>query len=162
MPQCGEAVHIPKSPSVPQTLSVDHSAVDITELADNETRAIPVAVPGPTIDSVATNPDRLGKGGTWFVALAICSLLAGLPLAIWLDLRNLSNATLRLQSDEVGMVIDTARDMYTQKIVKNLEKKPEGKINIVHNYHDITGAIPIPATLSIELGEQISNNSQSM
>ena len=60
-----------------------------------------------------------------------------------------------MQADELGSVIDTVRGMYTQDVVSRLQDKSDSKITVVHNYREVPGAIPNPATLSIELAEQM-------
>lgn len=44
-------------------------------------------------------------------------LLAGLPLAVWLDLRNLSEQALRRQVDDIGRVLDDVRNYYANDVV---------------------------------------------
>ena len=43
------------------------------------------------------------------IAFTVIVLLAGLPLAVWLDLRALSDRTLRHQATELSAVIDGIR-----------------------------------------------------
>src|SRR6478752_4251923 len=47
-------------------------------------------------------------------------LLLGLPLAVWLDLRNLSANLLRQQVDEIGHIIDDVRNFYATTVVGHL------------------------------------------
>ena len=85
----------------------------------------------------------------------IILLLAGLPLAAWLDLRNLSEQALRRQVDDVGRVLNDVRNFYANEVVgRVLEAK--GPVTASHNYRSQSGAIPIPATFSIELGRIVS------
>lgn len=83
--------------------------------------------------------------------VAVLLGLAGLPLAVWLDLRALSAKLLLSQADEFGRVVDDVRDFYATDVVDRVLNAP-GPVTTVHNYRDIPGAIPIPATLSLELG----------
>jgi class 3 adenylate cyclase len=90
------------------------------------------------------------------VAALVVLLLAGLPLAVWFDLRNLSEHALRDQAAGLGSAITNIRNFYSQNVVDRvLSSKDETRV--VHNYLEIPGAIPIPATLSIELGRLISS-----
>lgn len=90
------------------------------------------------------------------VAALVGLLLAGLPLAVWFDLRNLSEHALRDQAAGLGSAITNIRNFYSQNVVDRvLSSKDETRV--VHNYLEIPGAIPIPATLSIELGRLISS-----
>jgi hypothetical protein len=94
------------------------------------------------------------------LALFVVVLSAGLPLAVWLDLRNLTEAALRRQAADINSIISSIRGYYASNIVGRILSSP-GPTKVMPNYKDIPGAIPIPATLSIELGrvvgEQQSN-----
>ncbi len=81
--------------------------------------------------------------------------LLGLPLAVWLDLRGLSERLLKDQAAEIGKVIDEMRSFYASDVVGRV-LQATGPVTATHNYLDVSGAIPIPATLSIELGKRIS------
>ena len=60
--------------------------------------------------------DRAAAAGPLVVGLVIL-LLAGLPVAAWLDLRNLSERMLRRQADEIGRIIDDMRGFYASDVV---------------------------------------------
>jgi adenylate cyclase len=92
---------------------------------------------------------------TPIVAVLVALGLIGLPVAAWLDLKNLSEQTVRGQVDELATVIDAVRGYYSQNVVGRILTS-EGETQVVHNYQDIPGAIPIPATLSLELGDAIA------
>lgn len=81
--------------------------------------------------------------------------LAGLPLAAWLDLRSLSERMLESQARETGRIIDQMRSFYASDIVQAVNTAT-GRIETRHDYKGVRNAIPIPATLSLELGERIS------
>jgi adenylate cyclase len=83
-------------------------------------------------------------------------VLAGLPVAVWLDLRDLSERTLRGQADEFSSMIDSIRNYYASNVVGRVLAHGE-KTQVLPNYTEVPGAIPIPATLSLELGGLISN-----
>lgn len=90
-----------------------------------------------------------------YVVLLVAILLLGLPLAAWLDLRALNERILRDQATEIGHLIDDIRGYYATNVVDRV-MQAHGTVVAAHNYRDIPGAIPIPATLSIELGQVIS------
>jgi signal transduction histidine kinase len=48
------------------------------------------------------------------------------------------------------------RTMYTAKVVEKVKNHPD--INVTHEYETIKNAIPLPATLSMELGEKIGRS----
>ena len=77
-------------------------------------------------------------------------LFLGLPFAVWLDMNNIAVSSARLQSANVKSMINEIRGYYAKQIVGRV-KPFEGKSTVVHNYHEVPGAIPIPATLSLEL-----------
>ena len=93
---------------------------------------------------------------TWLVIL----LLAGLPFAAWLDLRSLSESILRRQADEIGRIINDMRNFYATDVVGRVLAKHEAVPT--SNYRDVPGGIPIPATLSIELGKLITARSDAV
>ena len=84
-------------------------------------------------------------------------VLAGLPIAVWLDLRNLSERSLTEQADELSSTIDTIRNYYASNVVGRILAHGE-KTQVMPNYPEVPGAIPIPATLSLELGDLINRN----
>jgi adenylate cyclase len=88
-------------------------------------------------------------------------LLAGLPLAVWLDLRNLSEQMMRRQADDIGRVLDDVRNFYANDVVgRILDAKAPATAS--HNYRSESGAVPIPATFSIELGRIVSTRDSSL
>jgi class 3 adenylate cyclase len=90
----------------------------------------------------------------WALVPLVLLLLAGLPAAVWLDLRNLSERALRLQATDLNSVITSVRTYYASNVVARV-LSTSGHSEVVHNYQTIPGAIPIPATLSLELGRVI-------
>src|SRR5882757_1661591 len=88
------------------------------------------------------------------VVILVLLLLAGLPIAAWLDMRSLSDNILARQSDEISRVINDMRNFYANDVVGRLAGHPTA--TPTHNYRNVDGGIPIPATLSIELGKMIT------
>ena len=89
--------------------------------------------------------------------VAVLLGLAGLPIAAWLDLRNLSERMLEAQARETGRVINQMRSLYASDVVQAVNTAT-GRIETRHDYKSVRNAIPIPATLSLELGERISGD----
>jgi class 3 adenylate cyclase len=90
----------------------------------------------------------------WAVVFGVLLVLTGLPLAVWLDLRNLAERSLAMQAGDLNSVISSVRSYYATNIVARVLSNP-GRTQVVHNYASVPGAIPIPATLSLELGKVI-------
>jgi class 3 adenylate cyclase len=97
----------------------------------------------------------------WALVPLVILLLAGLPLAVWLDLRGLSETVLRRQANDLNSIMTSVRGYYGNNIVGHVLIAP-GSTQVVPNYQSIPGAIPIPATFSIELGEVISQRQGSI
>src|SRR6516162_8228278 len=94
------------------------------------------------------------------VALVVL-LLAGLPLAIWLDLRDLTDAALRRQASDLNSAITSIRGYYATNVVGRILAS-SGSTRVLPNYEDVPGAIPVPATLSIELGRVIGEHQSNI
>jgi len=98
---------------------------------------------------------------SFVLVLLVLLLLAGLPLAVWLDLSNLADTNLRRQARDLNSVISSVRGYYAANVVGRVLASP-GTTKVVHNYQEVPGAIPIPATLSLELGRVISEQQQNI
>ncbi|HEV2559229.1 MAG TPA: adenylate/guanylate cyclase domain-containing protein [Microvirga sp.] len=102
---------------------------------------------------------RENRHQAMFTPLLIAAVAMGLltlPIATWLDLRELSERMLRAQAGEISRIIDDMRGYYGSDVVGRVLERSGGSVVTAHNYRDVPGAIPIPATLSIELGKRIS------
>jgi adenylate cyclase len=87
--------------------------------------------------------------------LLVILLLVGLPIAVWLDLDNLAEARLHHQARDLSSMISSVRAYYATNVVDRVLASP-GTTKVLHDYQSVPGAIPIPATLSLELGKVIS------
>jgi adenylate cyclase len=101
-----------------------------------------------------------GLLGPLMTAAVVLGVL-GLPLVLWLDLTSLSERTLQSRATETGRVIDIMRGFYSSDVVGRIQHA-EGKVTTSSNYKNINGAVPIPATLSIELGNRISEGDSAV
>lgn len=99
--------------------------------------------------------------GIFLIALVVI-LILGLPLAVWLDLRSLTEAALRRQASDLNSVITSMRGFYGTNVVGRILSAPGTATQVTHNYQAIPGAIPIPATLSLELGHVISEQQNNI
>jgi class 3 adenylate cyclase len=91
----------------------------------------------------------------WILGLAILLALVLLPVAVWLDLRNLSDTGLAVQARTLNAMVSEIRGYYGSRVVARVQGF-DGDSLALHNYEDVEGAIPIPATLSLELGDVIA------
>jgi class 3 adenylate cyclase len=91
---------------------------------------------------------------SWPIVLSVVVLLGGLPVAVWLDLCSLSEMVLTAQAGDVISILDSVRTYYAANVVARVLGSP-GRTPVMHNYEDTPGAIPIPATMSLELGEAV-------
>jgi class 3 adenylate cyclase len=107
------------------------------------------------------NEPEPNSRSSWATGLLIAVLLAALPLAVWLDLKNLADTALRRQASDLNSVISSVRAYYASNVVGRVLAHP-GETQVVHNYESVPGAIPIPATLSLELGKVISEQQQNI
>ena len=92
---------------------------------------------------------------TWLVA-AIVMLILALPVAVWRDVTDLTDQNLRRQSENLSTVLGKVRSYYAANVVSRVNGS-DAPSQALHNYHDIPGAVPIPATMSIELGEALDD-----
>jgi adenylate cyclase len=99
---------------------------------------------------------------TGVLVLLVVLLLVGLPVAVWLDLNNLTEANLTRQASNLNSILSSVRGYYATNVVGRILAAPGVPTQVVHNYEDIPGAIPIPATLSLELGHVISEQQHNI
>jgi class 3 adenylate cyclase len=116
---------------------------------------------------MTTSTSRIDQVANYLLAHApmqaalVLALLCGLPLAVWLDLRDLSERNLRSEVDAFGAVIDGMRGFYASNVVGRV-LGAQGQTRAVHNYLEVPGAIPIPATFSLELARVISDQAGNL
>ncbi|MCX7361474.1 MAG: response regulator [Alphaproteobacteria bacterium] len=110
---------------------------------------------------MAVITSALVRSRNWITIPLVLLLLAGLPAAVWLDLRNLSENTLRPQAKDLNAVITSVRTYYATNVVGRV-LSTQGHSAVIHNYKDVPGAIPIPATLSLELGQVIAEQQSNI
>lgn len=101
--------------------------------------------------------EKLGRfflSRPWVLAVIICLGLIGLPVALWMDLEQLSARNMERKARTINTVVSIMRAYYAQNVVARIEAS-EDETLAMHDYRGTDGAIPIPATLSIELGHAI-------
>ena len=87
-------------------------------------------------------------------SVAILVLVVALPLAVWLDMRQLSESSLQQQAQNLSRVVGLVRDFYSKEVVRRI-KENDGEATFSHLYQEIPGGVPVPATFSIELAQRI-------
>jgi adenylate cyclase len=102
-----------------------------------------------------------GKIG-FLLLLLVVLLLVGLPVAVWLDLTTLAETDLKRQASDLNSIISSVRSYYASNVVGRIIAAPGVATQVLHNYEDVPGAIPIPATLSLELGRVISERQHNI
>lgn len=89
-------------------------------------------------------------------------LLGGLLSAAWWQLAAASNRLLDdsalLAAESYVRTIESVRSVYTSEVVARV---PEG-VSVTHDYLVIDGAIPLPATLTIQLAEEIGRSVEGL
>ncbi|MES2127122.1 MAG: adenylate/guanylate cyclase domain-containing protein [Pseudomonadota bacterium] len=94
--------------------------------------------------------------------LVLLALLLGLPLAVWFDVQHITATSLQRQASDLNSVISSIRDYYSTGVVAHVLANPNGPTQVSHNFENIPGAIPLPATLSLELGRVIARQQSNI
>ena len=89
-------------------------------------------------------------------------LLAGLPIAAWLDLKGITEAQLQRQASDLNIIMNGIRGFYSRDIVARVLASKGGPIQVLPNYLAVPGAIPIPAAFSLALGTVVSENQSNV
>lgn len=90
---------------------------------------------------------------------ALWLLLAALLLLPIVMVKSISSATvaqMKMQAEEIASLATDIRSYYADNVIARLQAA-DGQAVYSENYRDIHGGIPIPATLSIELGALFDN-----
>ncbi len=95
----------------------------------------------------------------WRPDLVLLLLVVAVLLLPLMMLSAVSSATvsqMKLQADEISTLASGIRAYYADNVIARLQAA-DGKAVYSENYRDVHGGIPIPATLSIELGALFDN-----
>lgn len=101
-----------------------------------------------TIRQVILRPDTV----LW---LLLASLLL-LPVVMFQAVSSATVAQMELQADEISTLATGIRAYYADNVISRLQAA-DGKAVYSEDYRNVHGGIPIPATLSIELGALFDN-----
>ena len=88
------------------------------------------------------------------VPILMTIAILALPLAVWRDVMAITDQSIRRQTTALDSVMSNLRGYYSDNVISRLSA--DNPTVASHDYHAIDGAIPIPATLAIELGELIN------
>ena len=90
------------------------------------------AEPPHDAPTLSARPAAFGERISGYVAsrlsitvILVLLVLAGLPIAVWLDLRNLSERALTEQADELSSTIDSIRNYYANNVVGRVRELPQ-------------------------------------
>jgi class 3 adenylate cyclase len=111
--------------------------------------------PTSTQDPAISTDESDRRGREPLTVIAIVALLIGLPIVVWLDLINLTDANLRRQAGDINAVITGIRGFYSSDVVDRVLSAHGGTTQVLANYQAVPGAVPLPASLSLELGKVI-------
>jgi len=106
----------------------------------------------------SSDPPRVAtaRAGVRIVPLIlVTAMVVGLPVAAWIDVKRLSEARLVQQAENISAMVTSMRAYYASNVVARVQEGGNGT-QVAHNYLQIPGAIPLPATLSLELGEVLA------
>lgn len=89
------------------------------------------------------------------LVIAIYLLLVGAAIAVQVahHTQQIKEATVQQAAESYSAAITQFRDYYSNEVVPRARK---GGIEVTHDFHDKEAAIPLPATLTIELGDRLS------
>ena len=88
------------------------------------------------------SPSMLKRLREPLLILVAFLLLVGLPIAVWLDMHEVTQAGLRRQASDLNAMFTSVRDYYANNVVGHVQASP-GTTQVVHDYQSIPGAIPI-------------------
>jgi adenylate cyclase len=106
--------------------------------------------------------EGVGISRTWLTALVLLGLLAGLPVAVWLDMKNLAASSLQRQASDMNSIISGIRGYYSSEVVARVLANHGENIVVRHDFDAIAGGIPLPATLSLALGKVMSEKQSNI
>jgi two-component system sensor histidine kinase/response regulator len=85
-------------------------------------------------------------------------LVVALPLSIYFSLASQAELRSQREAQALSSVVSIFRAYYATNVAGRI-LSGGGQVTLSENYHQIPGGVPIPATLSIELGDAITKAS---
>ena len=92
------------------------------------------------------------------MAALLLTLVVALPLGIYFSLVQQAEQRSQREAQALSSVVSVFRAYHATKVTERI-LSGDGRVNLSENYHQIPGGVPIPATLSIELGDAIAKAS---
>lgn len=77
-------------------------------------------------------------------------------------MQNIAAARLRSQAGDLNSMISSIRSYYGSAVVGRILENHGKDTQVIHNYETVPGAVPIPATLSLELGRVIADKQSNV
>lgn len=114
------------------------------------------------MSTTPSNPVSNDRRSNRIAVTLLAAALLGLPVAVWLDVRSLTNALLIRQATDINSMVTNIRSYYSNNVVARVLAQHGADVKVVHNYEAVPGAIPIPATLSLELGQVIGEKQSNV
>lgn len=93
----------------------------------------------------------------WTTLTLILTLVVVVPLGIYFSLDYQARKMSRDEAQSLTNVISIFRSYYATNVAGRI-LSGGGQVTLSENYHQIQDGVPIPATLSIELGAAIAMN----
>ncbi|MGC2129855.1 MAG: adenylate/guanylate cyclase domain-containing protein [Candidatus Aquilonibacter sp.] len=107
--------------------------------------------------TILTDRQGIARALTPLMALLVVLVLIGLPLTVWLSLREITKDSLERQATSLSTVITGIRSFYASNVVDRV-LSAHGHAFVTAHYLEHPGGIPIPAKFSLELGQVIGND----
>jgi class 3 adenylate cyclase len=79
-----------------------------------------------------------------------------------MDMQNIAAARLRSQAGDLNSMISSIRGYYGSAVVGRILQNHGKDTQVIHDYETVPGAVPIPATLSLELGRVIADKQSNV
>ena len=89
-------------------------------------------------------------------------LLWGRPTAGGREVQSQTRLILQRQANDLNSMLTSIRGYYSSNVVARVLDHGGANIKVIHNYEVTPGAIPIPATLSLELGGIIADKQSAV
>ena len=106
------------------------------------------------------SPDRANRipvntESKWSVWLLVVTMVVAVPLGMYQSLVNQAEQRSLREAQTLSTIISVFRGYYATNVAGRILGAGGAPITLTDKYHETPGALPIPATLSIELADAI-------